>query len=157
MAKEKIEQVEWQAPEYEFYAKSNDWFWSLGVITAALFIGTLLLNNILFAVLILMAGFSLALYAFRRSRVINFSIGPKGVQIEKNIYPYENLKSFWINYDPPYKKELILESKKVIIPQIVIMLGDVDPEKIREILLNFLKEEKREESLIDGIFKLLRF
>lgn len=155
--KKKLEKIEWQAPEYEFVKKSPDWFWGLGIITLALFLSTLLLKNFLFGIFILLAGFSLALYASRRPNIVSFSVSPRGIQIGNRIYPYENLKSFWINYNPPYKKDLIIESKRTFMPHIFIMLEDADPEKIHNLLSQFLKEEKIEESLIDSVFRLLGF
>jgi hypothetical protein len=157
MRQEKIEKIEWTAPEYIFRQKSPDWFWGLGIITITGFIVSLLLNNFLLSTIILLAGFAVALQASRRPNIIYFSVGPTGVQIDKTIYPYENLKSFWINYQPPAKKELIIESKKVIMPQIVILLGDADPIKVRNCLIKFLKEERIEESLIDTLFRFLGF
>ena len=42
-------------------------------------------------------------------------------------------------------------------PAISIQLGDIDPNAVREYLLKFLKEERREEPLVSTITRLLRF
>ncbi len=149
--------IKWQAPEYEHREKSSDWFWMVGIITIALVFAAILLKNLLFGILAGLAGFSIALYGARKPSVVNFRIGPKGIEIGNKIYDYENLNSFWVNYDPPRRKDLILESKKAIMPHIVIFLGDADPEEIRQYLLQFLKEVKIEESLTNTIAKLLGF
>lgn len=150
-------QIEWQAPEYEFRKKTADWFWATGIIAIALIFSAIVLKNILFAVLILIGGFSLMLYAARKPKIISFSIGPKGVQIAERIYYYDDLKSFWVNYNPPQTKELIIESKKTFMPRVAVMLGDTDPTKARNYLLKFLPEQKIEESLITTISKILGF
>lgn len=154
--KKPLDKIEWQVPEYEFHQKSPDWFWALGIITIALFFSAIFLRSFLFGILTLLAGFSIALYGARRPSIVSFGVGPRGMQIGDRIYNYEDLKSFWVNYNPPYKKELIIESKKTFMPHIVIMLGDTDPEKIRDYLLQFLKEEKIEESLMMTIARLLK-
>jgi len=154
---QKTEKIEWSAPEYVFYEKSSDWFWILGVITLAVFISAIFLKALLFAILVLLAGFSLALFAARRPEMINFSAGPRGVQVGDRIYDYENLKSFWIEYNPPVRKELILESKKTFMPHIAILLEDVEPDKLRNLLIRFLPEKKIEESLISTIARVLGF
>jgi hypothetical protein len=154
--KKPLAKIEWKAPEYEFHQKSTDWFWALGIITIALCVSAFFLHSFLFGLLALLAGFSLALYGARRPNIVSFSVGPRGVGIGNKIYDYENLKSFWLNYNPPYKKDLIIESKKTFMPHITVMLGDADPEKIRKYLLQFLKEEKIEESLMMLIARLLK-
>lgn len=150
-------QIEWQAPEYEFRKKTADWFWVAGIITIAFIFSSVVLKNILFAVLVVIGSFSLMLYAARKPKIVSFSVGPKGIQIAERIYYYDDLKSFWINYNPPQTKELIIESKKTFMPHITIMLGDADPVKARDFLLKFLPEQKNEESLITTISRLIGF
>jgi hypothetical protein len=152
-----LEKIEWSAPEYEYHEKTSDWFWALGVITLALFLSAIFLGSFLFGLLVLLAGFSLALYGARKPNVVNFKIDVQGIHIGNTIYNYENLKSFWLDYQPPYIKELIIESQKTFMPHINIMLGDIDPLKVREYLLKFLKEEKIEEPLTATIARFLKF
>ncbi|HDO23648.1 MAG TPA: hypothetical protein ENG99_00300 [bacterium] len=149
--------IEWRAPEYEYMKKTADWFWIVGIVTLALISAAIFLGNVHFAILAGLAGFSIALYGARKPKTINFSISSKGIQIGNKIYDYENLNSFWINYAPPHRKELIIESNKTFMPHINIMLGETNPEKIHEYLLQFLKEEKIEESLIITIARLIGF
>ncbi|MDP3784660.1 MAG: hypothetical protein Q8R12_01115, partial [bacterium] len=73
------------------------------------------------------------------------------------LYPYDDLKSFWLNYDPPHVKELYVISKKVLLPQLSIPLGQTDPNQIREHLLKFLEEREIQESLADAIARFFRF
>ena len=155
--KKKLEKIEWQAPEYEFHKKGLDWFWTLGIITLALFLSAILLHSFLFGFLILLAGFSLALFGARKPDIVSFKINAQGIHIGSRIYPYENLKCFWVDYEPPYKKELIIESRKTFMPHITMIIEDADPIKIRNCLLQFLKEEKIEETLTNIIVRLLRF
>jgi hypothetical protein len=155
--KKKLEKIEWEAPEYEFHEKSPDWFWTLGIITLALFLSAVLLHSFLFGFLILLAGFSLALFGARKPNIVSLKVNAQGIHIGNRIYPYENLKCFWVDYEPPYKKEIIIESKKTFMPHLTIMIGDADPVKIRNYLLKFLKEEKIEEPLTSTIARVLRF
>ncbi len=152
-----VKPMEWKAPEYEYREKTPDWFWILGIITLALAFAAVMLDNAPLGILIGLAGFSLALYGAKRPEIVTFRIGPKGVKVKDKIYEYENLESFWINYDPPRKKQLIIRSKKTFMPHIKIMLGEEDPEKIREYLLQFIKEEKIEESFTEIISEILKF
>jgi len=86
-----------------------------------------------------------------------FSFTARGLQIDSRLFPYENLRSFWIHYEPPAKKNIVIEPKKLFMPAIIIPLGDADPNIIREHLLKFLKEERAEESIAQTISRLLGF
>ena len=104
-----------------------------------------------------MAGFVILLYGAKKPRLVSFSITPRGIAIGKRLYPYNDLKSFWLHYDPPRKRELSLRSKKTLMPSIVLPLGQTDPNEVRTILTKFLKEEEQEESMIDTISDHLKF
>lgn len=149
--------IKWEAPEYEYAEKTPDWFWTVGVVTVSLIFSAILLKNMLFALFAGLSGFSIALYGARKPKITSFSVGPRGIQVGNKIYDYENLKYFWINYEPTQIKELIIESKKMFMPHITIMLGEADPEKIRKCLLQFLPEEKIDEPLTTTMARILRF
>ena len=149
--------IEWEAAEYEHGEKSADWFWAVGIITLAAIVSAFLLKNFLLGILSGLIGFSISLYGARKPATVKFKLGPRGVQIGNKLYDYENLASFWVEYDPPRRKELILKSKKALVPHINIMLGDADPGEIREYLSQFLEEEKIEESWADTISKIAGF
>ena len=149
--------IKWSAPEYEFHEKNSEWYWALGIITAALVLAAVILHNFLFAVLVVLAGFSVGLYGTRRPRIILHEINSGGVSLGNRNFNYENIDHFWINYNPPAKKELILESKKTFSTHTVILLGNADPEQIRRYLLQYLKEKKIEESLVAVIARALKF
>jgi len=149
--------IRWSAPEYEFHEKTPEWYWALGIITAALVLAAVVLRNFLFAVFAVLAGFSVGLYGARRPRLVSHEINSGGVSFGNRNFNYENIDHFWINYNPPLKKELILESKKTFSTHTVILLGDADPEQIRRYLLQYLKEKKIEESLVAVIARALKF
>ena len=150
-------EISWSASEYENSAKSSEWYWTLGILTVALAIAALLLKNMLFASFIVLAGFTAALYGAKTPKNIDLSVGAKGVRIGNKIYPYENLKSFWVRYEPAGKKEIEVISKKLFMPRLILPLGDTDPNKIRAILVRVLKEEEIKESLSDIIAERLGF
>jgi len=149
--------IKWSAPEYEYHKKNPEWFWVLGIITIKMVLAAVILDNFLFGVFIVLAGFSLAVYGARKPRVIQIELGSGGIKAGNKNYDYDDLDHFWINYEPPYKKELILESKKTFSPHSTIMLGDADPELARRFLLQYAKEKRIEESLANTIAKMLKF
>jgi len=149
--------IRWSAAEYEFHEKTPEWYWALGIITAALVLAAVVLHNFLFAVFAVLAGFSVGLYGARKPRLVSHEINSGGVSFGNRNLNYEDISHFWINYNPPIKKELILESKKTFSTHTAILLGDADPEQIRRYLLQYLKEKKIEESLVAVIARALKF
>jgi hypothetical protein len=149
--------VEWSAPEFKQHSKNKSWFMVIGLIAAGLFFWALLTKNILFALLIGLSYFSITAFALKKPRDIRLSITPRGIKIDKTLYSFDNLKSFWIFYEPPEVKELSLRSKKVIMPYIKIPLSEQNPVKVRKILIKYLPERKHKESLIDNLARSLRF
>lgn len=147
----------WEAEEYPYHEKTPDWYWAVGIVTLGFFIVAVILKNLLFALLILVGGFTFAMYGARRPKTVSFAITSRGVKIANTLYPYDALQSFWLNYDPPQVKELYIISKKVLLPQLSIPLGRADPNEIREHLLKFLEEREIQESLMDTIARFFRF
>lgn len=148
--------ISWKTPEYEYYPKNKKWIAILGIAAAILFLIGLLLKNYLFCILIGLSFFAIAIYAFRKPEIIKITIDYKGIKIDNILYKYENLRSFWIFYDPPIK-ELSLRSKKTIMPYIKIPFNDQSPTKIRKILIQHLPEKKHRESIIENLARQIKF
>lgn len=149
--------ISWSAPEYYFHEKNTEWYWILGIITAALVLAAFILHNFLFAVFAILAGFSLGLHGARKPRFIRHEINHGGISNGNKKINYEHIDHFWINYEPPFKKEIIFESKKTFSTHTIMLLGQADPEQIRTYLLQYLKEKKIDESLISALAHFLKF
>ncbi len=149
--------IEWTASEFIKYKRDKSWFILPGLVALALAVIAIILKNFLFTVGIIIAAFVIYLYAVKEPRKIKFSISGKGIQIDKQIFPFEDLKSFWIFYNPPEIKELSVRSKKMFIPYIKLPLGDQNPAEVRKLLLRFIPERKHQESAVDTWTRRLRF
>ena len=149
--------IKWSAPEFEHYQKSKSWFMITGGIAGLLFLWALFTKNFIFALLIALAYFTIAVYSVKRPKKINLAITPKGIKIEKTLYEFENLKSFWLFYNPPETRELSLRSKKTVMPYIKIPLGEQNPVEVRQVLIKYLPERKHKESLIDNLARQIKF
>lgn len=148
--------LEWDALEFDPDPGRSVLLFLFGL---ALLIGSavvfFLAPSFLFAVFLLIAGGLAVYYAFRLPRPIRCAITPRGVKVEERLYEFDGLQSFWVFYDPPLWKELSLLSRKTVMPYIRIPLGDLDPVRLREVLLPFLPEERQEESPVDIFAKHL--
>ncbi|KND48506.1 MAG: hypothetical protein AB200_02140 [Parcubacteria bacterium C7867-005] len=149
--------IEWEAHEYEHKERSHDWFWAVGIATVGIAIASIIFGNIIFAILILVSVFALTLFVNREPESIRVILDEKGISKDKVLYPFDTLHSFWIDTDHPHKK-ILLRSKKLLMPYIIIPLGDnPDKENLKKKLSNYIKEEYHRLSFAETILEYLGF
>jgi hypothetical protein len=149
--------IGWEEYEYEFSKKGPDWFWALGIISISIAVTAIILNNLLFAILILVGSFTLGLYATREPDIVNYEANQRGIIIDDKLYPYNSLDSFWIEHDIE-KPKLIVQSKKLLMPYIIIPIDpEVDTDDLRDYLLDHVDEEEKREPLSSRIMEYLGF
>ena len=149
--------ISWKVAEYVEHQRTADWYWWIGLIAVTMLGFAIWEKSFLFGVLVLLSWFVITLYAARPPRTLNIAISENGIVVENNLYPWANLKSFWIFYNPPLKQELSVESKKTLMPYIKIPLGETSPEKVKKIISKFIPEIEQQESLIDNLSNLAKF
>ncbi len=147
--------IEWEAYEYEYSDKHGDWFWAVGVLTVAIAATAIILGNVLFAIVILLGGFTLTVYAAREPRRMTVSIDSTGVRMDKHYYPYRTLESFWV--DEEGSPKILLKSQKLIMPYIIVPIEDVSPEKVRRYLERYLPETFHSETVFQKFMEYLGF
>ena len=152
-----MEHFSWQTPEY-FHTKNNpDWYWTVGIISAALTITAIIFGNVLFGLVIALGTFTLTMYSARKPRLISVEASSKGIRVDKTLYPYSTLESFGLDLEHHHGPKLFLKSKKVMMPLIAIPLSLDDIDGLRILLAKHLKEESFEPSLMQAVFDRLGF
>ncbi len=142
-----MEKINWIAPEYIHTEKTSDWYWIVGIITVSAATISIMLNNVIFAVLLLVAMFTLTLYASRKPQNIKIELNQKGI-IHGNIYyPYSDIKSFHVENKDKYPR-IIFQLKKKLSSYVIILIKEHDPEEIRDFLEDFLEEETHTEPFL---------
>lgn len=138
--------IRWQGYEYTHYEKSSDWFWALGIVALSSAVTAIIFKNILFALLILIGAFTIALFAAKKPHLVHFEITRRGVAIDDTLYPFTTLESFWIDEDEHGHHTLIIKSQRAVMPYIIIPLSEtIEFEDIRNTLLEKLDEEELHE------------
>lgn len=150
--------IEWKALEHHHEEKSNDWFWATGIVTVGIAVLSVYFNNLLFAILILLAAFASILNSHTRPRILNYSLTRKGITVGKKLYPYSELESFWV-IDEEVHDKILVRSKKTFMPLLVLPYDSskTDPDEIADFLLDFLDEEEMDESLLQILMERLGF
>jgi len=147
----------WEAEEFSYYEKSRAWF-LVGGIFFFLVVGYFtIVKELITAVTFLLLGITVYLFSLKKPRVINCSITYQAILVDNVTYPFTDLESFWIFYEPPDFKVISLKHKKPYLPHIHIPLGDVDPMEVRKILVELLAETEQEEAFSDKMARYLRF
>jgi hypothetical protein len=144
----------WRAPEFEraplgrgFYAVSG--LALLGIIAYAL-----VSDSPVMAITFILIGVVGYMALEKEPRTIGFSIAEEGVVADRELYAWENLRSFDV-VEEDGKAFLSLETKGQLLARVSVPLGNTDPALVQEILLGFLPEKPYEPSLVDIIGRML--
>src|SRR3989344_8538321 len=153
---EKKQEFVWTAPEFVHYPKNKTWYVVASVIGVIL-VGYFLvhkdfLTSALFALLFLM----LVFLAREKPREVRITLSGRGLKINEMALPYQQIKFFWIVYEPPTVKTLNFETTAYLNRFVTVQLADTDPVAIREFLLQYLLEDlDRQEQTVDTISRKL--
>jgi len=96
--------IRWQAYEHEHFERGKDWFLALGIAAVCIAAISVLFDNILFAVLILLAASTLALLAKTPQTITEFELSDRGIKVNGTMHRFEEIISFWVedhDADPP--------------------------------------------------------
>ena len=148
--------ISWDAPEHIHTEKNNDWYWAVGIITITAVALAFIFKDIIFAIFIIVAAFALIVHASKKPKIIHCEINDRGVVINDILYPFLTLESFWIDaHERPAK--ILIKSHKTFMPYITIHIEEVDPEKVRDILLNYIAETEHTEPVSQKILERFGF
>ncbi|MEZ4113949.1 MAG: hypothetical protein R3B65_00575 [Candidatus Paceibacterota bacterium] len=127
MEKEQI-LLEWEAFEYLDKKRKPDWFWALGIIAVAGSAVAFIYGNFLFGIFIVLTAAAMIYFGTTKPQKIKHAITTEGVLFDGRMYPYERLKSFWME-ELGGEKRLIIKSDKTFMPIMVIPLKKMRLEK----------------------------
>ena len=142
--------ISWKASEHIHTEKSTDWYWIVGIISVTFATISILLGNTLFAILILVGIFTLTLYSTKKPAIVHIELMPAGIKVHDLLYLYTNLESFWIE-EHELAPRIILKTAKRFAPHVVILLGDANPDEVRDELLVHLPEIKQSEPFLEKL------
>ncbi len=152
------ELISWEVNEYEKHTRGPVWFTLATIAAVALIVYALFTQNFLFAVIILMFGVIYFLSSLKEPARIMISITDNGIMIGETFFPFRDMRTFSIVYEPPVVKNLYINLKSRWRPLLSIPLEAMDPVKVRDLMLPFAIEdlEQTEESLTDLVSRLYK-
>ncbi len=158
-----MEKLEWSALEYEEKERSADWFWALGIIVVTSSLAAIIYSNYFFAALLILSGILLGFFAVKKPDLVFYELNDKGLRIRTRFYPFENIKSFWVQkglsvQEAETKPVLFVKSERLFMPIIAVPIENAWAERIREIFLTKnIPEEEMKEHLSEKIMEALGF
>ena len=152
---DRLQSITWEGYPHYHAERGSDWFWILGIITIAVTVATVVLGDILFGIVIFIAGIVAGLQAMHEPKMIPFSITSRGITIDEKTYPYATLESFYIDDEHRHGPHLLIKSQKLFMPLIIVPLPEDAVDDVEEMIANRLPEEHLEEPLVNVILEFL--
>lgn len=155
---EKTPLLSWTFPEFIRHDRSRGWYIGFFAFFAVCVTIALIIANYSFVGVLVMIALVLIIRLRRAPQHIPFTIHETGVTVADRTYPWSDFKQFWILYKPPHVKQLYLQFKSGVRPELNIGLEDQNPLKVREVVRDFLVEdiEREEEPLSEQLTRYFK-
>lgn len=154
---EDLRSVYWKAPEHPHIEKSGDWYWVLGIIGLAGAVVSIILGNVLFGMVILLAMLTMVLVSHRLPRTIEYEVSVRGVRIGSTLYPFATLDSYYIDEEHHHGPQLIVKSKKLFVPLLLLPLPTGYIDDVEDVIAPRLREEHLHEPLAHHLLEYFGF
>lgn len=149
--------LEWSALEYAVRERGPYWFLPPSGVALAFVLFGILIQSWFFIAFVVLALVVVLLYAKRPPREYRFAITPEGVGVGPNLHRFKDLRSFWI-FDMTERNELSLETGRLLHPYLHLPLPpDPHPNRIRNILSQYLPEKEHTDLFTDQISRSIGF
>lgn len=136
----------WQAYEYKDRELKTDWFWALGIIALAGSVAAFIFGNFLFGVFIILATVAIFFFSKIKPELITYEITTTGIIYEGTFYPFETLKSFWLDEIEEDNKKLLIKSSRLFVPILALPYNtEEEGDRIFEIISEVLPDEPLQE------------
>jgi hypothetical protein len=112
-------------------------------------------HDLLFTTLLTLAGIILIAKSRNSHRPSQIDIDKAGISIDDQKYYYHEVKSFWLDYDPPHTRVLSIEFKKAHQMPLRIPLENTNPLEIRALMIEFIPEKEHERPMLDHFIRRL--
>ncbi len=149
--------IAWEGPEFEVYERDKQWYIAVLVVLLLIIIYAVIINSPIMAITFILIGVVGYIYLQKDPRHLVFAVTAEGVVVGEELFPFGDIESFWIFYEPPHTYLLSLRMRNRALPYVHMPLHQVDPVELREALLQFIPEERQEMGVIDTIERLMHF
>jgi hypothetical protein len=149
--------LRWEALEFKTHERTNFWYIGFAVIAIALIAYAIFTHNLLTTLTFIVLAAVWLIYSLQTPRIAEHELSPAGIRINRSLFPYKNIKKFWIIYSNE-NKTLNFETTAYLNNRISLQLGNQNPTAIKQFLKTYLPEDlNMEESLTDVLARKIKF
>lgn len=146
--------LRWTAYEHEHIERAADWYWALGIVTLSVVVISILLHNALFAIIMVLASFTMILLARTPPQLVSFEISDRGIRTGKILHRYSEILSFWVEDEVGDRPVLLIDTTKWMAPNLIIPIEHIDPALVRA----YLQERCTEKHMVEPVsHRILEF
>src|SRR3989338_3477638 len=88
--------LRWSAYEHDHIERGSDWYWALGVVAISIAITAIILHDLLFGILVILAAITLGLLARTPPELAHFEISERGIRVNDILHRWDHIISFWV-------------------------------------------------------------
>ncbi len=151
-----VDSISWEASEYVHTNKGGMWLVGLSAITVVLLGVAIWFAAWTFAILIVVMGVAMAIFAFRPPRVLRYTLNNNGVQINDQQFNYSDYRAFGVLEDGAFFTLTLIPIKRFA-PALSVYFAEDHGEQIVDIISAHLPMEHLEPDFIDILMRRLRF
>ncbi|MDO8521856.1 MAG: hypothetical protein Q7S08_01040 [bacterium] len=146
--------LRWSAYEHEHIERGSDWFWALGIVAVCAALTSILFSNVLFAIVLIVAAFTIGLLARTPPKLIEFELSDRGIRVGGTLHRYDHIIAFWVEDEHEHIPPLLLvDTTKFMSPNLIIPLEDIDPHLVRVFLQQRAEERPMKEPVSHKILE----
>ena len=149
--------LRWSGYEHEHIERGSDWFWALGIVAVCVAITAILFHDTLFGILILIAAGTIGLLANVPPERVEFEVSERGVRVGSVLHRFDDIISFWVEDEHDAAALLLVDTTKLMSPNLVIPLEGIDPGEVRAFLVERAAEVPMREPLAHKLLEFLGF
>ncbi len=157
MVAQKNALLRWSAYEHEHTVRGADWYWALGIVAVSVAVTAILLDDFLFALLIVIAALTIALISRTPPDLAEFELSERGLRINGQLHRFGEIISFWVEEEGGARPLLLVDTTKLLSPNFVIPLEHVDHRLVRALLKEHVEEVPMKEPLYHKILEFFGF
>ena len=146
--------LRWSAYEHEHIERGSDWYWALGIVAVCAALTSILFSNVLFAIVLIVAAFTIGLIARTPPKLIEFELSDRGIRVGGTLHRWDHIIAFWVEDEHDREPLLLVDTTKFMSPNLIIPIEDIDPAEVRE----FLQQRAEERPMREPVsHKILEF
>jgi hypothetical protein len=149
--------ISWEAPQHHHVEKGNEWFLALLIIVVALVVTAILLDNVMLALLLGLAGGVLAISAAKRPAIVPYAVTVRGVKVEDELFSFSVLTSYHLDEEDPRGPQLLIKTTRKSIPLLVLPIPVEQIDAIETILKERIPEEELHEPFFLKVLEIFGF